>query len=1121
MTGRIFKAPVSPGEPAAKTAGKHVRRPGFRLIAVLVVMFALHSMQAFGQINTATLSGAVKDPSGAVVSNAAVIVLQTATGIARTAQTNEAGLFTVPLLQPGVYTVTVSKSGFESATESNIELQVNQLASLNITLTVGSVKQTVTVAASAPVLETETAGLGTVITTKEIDELPLNGRQFIQLLQLAPGSVPVSVSQTAVPNLGNSGSNVTPAVNGQTGRSNLFYVDGLYATDPFFGSLSMSPSVDAIQEFQEQTHTDQAQFGGSTGATVNLATKGGTNQFHGSAYEFFRNEDIEATPYFAATKGVFKQNQYGGTLGGPIIRNKLFFFGFYDGFRYTSAANNYSILPTSSELGGDFSALLPTTVIYDPATYDPTTQTSQPFSYGGKENVIDPTRLNQGILAMMKAYVPTPSGNAPAPYNNVNTAPGTTDNEQYSARVDWNIGTKDLLIVRWTVNEDTNTSPGALPTDYFAATFNGNNSGGTWVHTYSPTLVSQITAGYNSIDHGQNYNEPGAAAAFAAGGFAAGGFTDTPGGILVPHTPGLHPNGFFDLNAGWGPIGPERLGQISGSVNKQSGKHALNFGASYYWTSMYTNWSENDDYFNQTTTSNPCGAVVNSACTDTGGNSMASMLIGLPNSAGLQLGNAGVTLYDHIGALYAQDSWKIAPKLTVNFGIRWDYTSPVTEANNRLSGFDIHSGEWYIPKGDADAPTYPLPAGVIVSNTNTITKPDYKNFSPRVGFSYQALPKTVVSAGAGVTFDNWSGATQAAQNARGAWPSGYDASISDLNQAGITPGATAQTPFGALAPNIPTSPFPSGGGFLDTAFKNAYSWQWNLQVQRELGQNGALKLSYVGSQTSRSPIEVPFNISTVLGPTQVVPFPEMSNFTMIQSIGHMSYNAFEAQYTKRYSGGLSVNAGFTWAKNINVGCADYWEGCNIQDPYQMRTNRGIDDVDIPVIFTVSAVYELPFGKDKPFANSGVPSMLLGGWQINGIVGARAGQPFTPTINSDNANGGGGMEERPNVSGSTKGPRTLSEFFNTAAYSEPAKYTYGNAGRNSLLGPHYTDVDFSLFRSFRFLEHYDAQFRAEAFNLFNHPNFANPAATFGNPGFGTISSINGFPRELQLAATFRF
>ena len=199
-------------------------------------MFALHSMQAFGQINTATLSGAVKDPSGAVVSNAAVIVLQTATGIARTAQTNEAGLFTVPLLQPGVYTVTVSKSGFESATESNIELQVNQLASLNITLTVGSVKQTVTVAASAPVLETETAGLGTVITTKEIDELPLNGRQFIQLLQLAPGSVPVSVSQTAVPNLGNSGSNVTPAVNGQTGRSNLFYVDGLYATDPFFGS---------------------------------------------------------------------------------------------------------------------------------------------------------------------------------------------------------------------------------------------------------------------------------------------------------------------------------------------------------------------------------------------------------------------------------------------------------------------------------------------------------------------------------------------------------------------------------------------------------------------------------------------------------------------------------------------------------------------------------------------------------------------------------------------------------------------------------------------------------------------------------------------------------------------
>jgi hypothetical protein len=1089
------------------------------------MLLALYSTHALGQINTATVFGTVKDGTGAVVPDASVAVVQTATGITRTAQTNDAGLFTVPLLQPGVYAVTISKAGFQNATEPNVELQVNQLASLNFTLTVGSVKQTVTVTEAVPLLETETAGLGTVIATKEINDLPLNGRQFIQLLQLAPGTVPVSVSQTAVPALGGGGSNITPAVNGQTGRSNLFYVDGLYATDPFFGSLSMSPSVDAMQEFQELTHTDQAQFGGSTGATVNLATKGGTNQFHGSAYEFFRNENLAATPYFAASKGAYKQNQYGGTLGGPIIRNKLFFFGFYDGYRQTQAANNVAILPTTAELGGDFSAILPSTVIYDPTTYDATTGQTRPFT----SNIIPPGQLNQGILAVMKAYVPTPTTNSPNTDNFTNTAPATIDNEQYSARVDYNIDHKDLLLVRWTVNENTNTSPGQLPTDYFAAGFNGNNSGGTWVHTFSPTLVSQVTGGYNSIDHPQQYNESNAATVFAAGGFSAG-FTDTPGGILVPKTPGIHPSGFFDLNAGWGPIGPQRLGQVSGSVNKQSGKHALSFGASYYHTSMYTNWAENDIGFNQQATWNPCGtgSPASSNCVGVGGNSIASMLLGLPDSAGRQLGNSGVTLADHIAGLYAQDSWKIAPKLTVNYGIRWDYTSPVTEANNRLSGFDIHTNEWYIPKGDADMPAGPLPAGVVISNTNTITKPNYTNFSPRLGFSYQAWPKTVVSAGLGVTFDNWSGATQAAQNARGAWPSGSSQDPTNLNVAGVTPGATAQNPFGNTQPLIPASPFPSGasgsGGFLDTAWKNAYSWQWNFQVQEELGHSGALKLAYVGSATSRSPIHVPFNISTVLGPTQVVPFPQMQEeFGMLQSIGHMSYNALQAQYTKRYSGGLSAVAAFSWSKNINVGCADYWEGCNVQNPYDMRSNRSVDDVDVPLVFTFSSVYELPFGKDKPFATSGVQSMLLGGWQINGIVAARSGQPFTPTINFDNANANGGDSQRPNVTGSTSGPKSLNEYFNTSAYSVSARYTYGDAGRNSLRGPGYTDVDFSLMRNIRFREHYNVQFRAEAFNVLNHPNFGNPDGGVEDANFGKITSINGSsaPRELQLAATFKF
>jgi hypothetical protein len=1097
--------------------------PGFSVPALLavvlaVVMATLGGLPLFAQINTATLSGSVSDSSGAVVPDATVVVVQTGTGTTRTVQSNASGLFTVPLLQPGIYDLTISKTGFENTKQSNIELQVNQLASLSLTLTVGSVGQTVTVSGAVPVLNTQTAGLGTVIAPKEINDLPLNGRQFTQLLQLAPGTVPVSVSQGAVPSLGGAGSggNVTPAINGQTGRSNLFYIDGIYATDPFFSTVSISPSINAIQEFQEQTHTDQAQFGQSTGGTVNLSTRGGTNDFHGSAYEFFRNANISATPYFAATKGAYNQNQFGATVGGPIIKNKLFFFGFYDGYRETQSATNQSILPTTAMLSGDFSALLPTTVIYDPATYNPATKTTQPFA----GNIIPQNRLNQGVLSVLKAYVPTPTANLPDSINYINTSNSTLDQDQGSVRVDWNIGPRNLLYARWTISNATTTSPGQLPINPFVEGFNGNNSGVNWVHTFSPTLVTQFTGGYNSIYIPQQYLQPNASAVFTAGGFGAG-FTDTPGGILVPKTPGLHPSGYFNLNAGWGPIGPQRLGQFSGSVNKEAGSHALMFGASYYITGMYTNWAEDDVNFNQQATWNPCGALTGGVCTGEGGNSVASMLIGLPNSAGRQLGNAGVNLRSHVIGLFAQDAWKVRPGLTVNYGLRWDYTAPVSETDNRLSGFDIHTNQWYLPKGDVDTPTGPLPTGVVILNRKTINTPDYKNFSPRLGFSYQVLPGTVVSAGGGITFDNWSGALQAAQNARGAWPSGSSQNPANLNIAGVTPGATAQNPFGNTQPVIPGSPFPSGGGFLDTQWKNAYSVQWNLQVQQQVGNSGVFKLTYVGSSTSRSPIQVPFNVSTQLGPTQTLPFPQMQNgFNMIQSIGHMSYDALQAQYTKRYQNGLSVITAFTWSKNINVGCADYWEACNIQNPYDMRSNRGPDDVDVPVVYTFSGVYELPFGKGKTYATEGMKSKVFGGWQVNGIVAARGGSPFTPTINFDNANANGGSQ-RPNLVGPTTGPKNVNEYFNTAAFAVPAPYTYGNAGRNSLRGPGYTDVDFSLFRNFAILESKNLQLRAESFNVLNHPNFANPDGVLEDATFGKITAINGAPREFQLAATFTF
>jgi hypothetical protein len=1117
MSRGIRKAPLSNPRvfPQSKVGG--MRALAVKSVVLLAVLLGLPSTRMFGQINTATLSGTVKDSSGAVVPDASVVVTATATGTTRTIRTNAAGLFTAPLLQPGIYNVAISKEGFSTTEQSDIELQVNQSASLDFTMNIGSVGQTVQVSGTEPVLNTQTAGLGTVVAPKEILDLPLNGRQYTQLLQLAPGTAPVSVSQTAVPGLGGN-ANITPEINGQTGRSNLFYIDGIYATDPFFTTVSISPSIDAIQEFQQQTHTDQAQFGQATGATINLATRAGANRFHGSAYEFFRDAPLAATNYFAAVKGAYNQNQFGGTLGGPIIKNKLFFFGFYDGYRQTQAANNVTIVPTPAELGGDFSAILPTTVIYDPATYNPQTGQTQPFP----GNIIPSNRLNQGILAVLKAYVPAPATNNPTGLNYTNTQSSSLTQDQYSVRVDYNVSAKDLFFARWTVSDATVGSPEKIPNNTYVTGFNGNNSGFNWVHTFSPTLESQVTVGYNSLNLPGGYDQPNAASVFTTAGFAAG-FTSTPGGVSPPEIPAIDPSGYFSFYASQGGVGPQRVVQFSGSVNKQAGRHALMFGASYYLSTTFSTGAGDVLSFNQQATWNPCGTETGGICNGEGGNSIASMLLGLPVNASRILGDAGVNLRSHIAGLFVQDSWKLFPNFTLNYGLRWDYTAPVTVGGNRMSGFDVHTDEWYLLKGDADTPSGPLPAGVVILNRNTITTPDYRNFSPRLGFAYQPRPETVVSAGAGVFFDNWSGATQFAQGGRGGWPSGSSQSPANLNIAGITPGATAQNPFGNTLPVIPDSPFPSTGQFLDTAWQNAYSWQWNLQVQQQLGNTGVFKLAYVGSATSRAPLQVPTNISTQLGPTQVLPFPQMRDeFYNYTSIGHLNYHAFQAQYTKRYSSSLSVITGFTWSKTIDIGCADFQEGCNIQNPYDMASNRGVSAVDVPLVFTFASVYQLPFGKGKAFATEGAKSKVLGGWQVNGILTARDGTPFTPTINFDNANANGGTQ-RPNLvpGTSTIGPKTLTQYFNTAAYTVPAPYTYGNAGYNSLRGPGYTDIDFSLFRNFAMFESSNLQFRAEAFNAFNHPNFSNPDGVLEDATFGQITSIYGTPREVQLAVKFTF
>lgn len=1067
---------------------------------------------ANAQTGAATVTGTVVDSTGAAMPGASVKVSNTASGQVRETQTNSSGSYSVPLLQPGVYNLTISKEGFATAERTSITLLVDQVATIDLSMQVGTLGQVIEVGGQTQVLETATASQGNVITEKTMVDLPLNGRQITQLLTLGAGVVPLDISQNNYtrPQLGAGA--LIPSINGQPNRSNLFFLDGAYATDPFFTGFAISPSVDAMQEFKAQSHADLSEFGGAMGGVVNMVSKSGTNEFHGAMYEFLRNADLEARGFFPATKGAYKQNQFGATLGGPILRNKLFFFGYYDGYRSVQAASSLVSVPTAAQIGGNFAGSNP---IFNPYTAVP--NPAKPGSYlfsPFPNNVIPTSLLNPGIQAVLKALVPLPNYSG-AGVNYINTQSKTINQDQGGVRIDYQVGQKDSLFGRYSLNNETQLAPNNLATTPFQTQFNSRNATASWIHSFSPTLIAQGTVAYNYLQIPQQYVTAGNVdQLFQTAGFGAG-FPEKPGGIQINTIPTMTVTGYFTAQQGWGPIGPMNVGQESGSVSKVAGNHDLKFGAAFYKTWLYTNWANNSETYTSQNTADP----TNPSST---GNAVASLVLGTPFSAGRSFGDSSVAVRMTEIGLYVQDSWKISPKLTINYGLRWDYTSPVSEKYNRESVFDVYTGQWILAKGNRDAPST-LPPGVVELSRNTIISPNYDNFQPRLGFAYRILPKTVIRSGGGMFFDNWSEAIQMTQGPRGAWPSGSQQSPTNLNLAGVT--ATAQNPFTGLPGGIPTTPFPSSSGALDPRWKNAYSVQWNFEIQQELSNDSSFSVAYVGARDNRLMVSLPSNYAQP-GPGAVnprrpyaQPYGNVLNFSVPFSIGRAHYESLQLRYNKRFSKGLNVFAAYTWSKNIDIGCSD--DGCSIQNPSNLHLERGLAAVNIPQVFVLSWDYALPFGRGAKYLNRGGPvGWLVSGWQVNGITQARDGQAVTPTINFDNANNGG-SNQRPNIVGnpSLSNP-TVQQWFNTSAFKVAAPYTFGNAGRNIIRGPNYVDFDVSVLRNFRITERTNLQFRSEFYNVFNHPNFNPPGAQLGTSTFGVITSTLP-PRDIQMALKLTF
>jgi hypothetical protein len=1123
----------------------------------LLAMIIMGSVPAHGQLDAGTINGTVTDSTGAVIPGVEVVITNKGTGQSRTTVTNQTGSYSVPSLDPGAYTLTFSKSGFDTSRQEGMTLHVAQVANLNVTLAVGSATQTVEVSASTISLDSTDTSLGTVIHEQQVQDLPLNGRQFSQLLQLAPGTVPIDNSQNAgkAPSFGAGAA--SPGVDGQTNRSNIFYLDGIIASNPFFGGFSFSPSVDAIQEFKAQSHTDQSEFGQATGAIVSVVARAGTNTFHGGVYWFVRNTSFDATNAFSDTKQPYHLNQFGGSLGGPILKNKLFFFANYEGGRQViTPSANFSTVPTDAQRSGDFSGVLPgnvSPIIYDPSTYDPVTNTESAFP-GNKIPNVDPQ-----MLALLNGVYPHANHplNASGQNNYLATTKNTTFGDQGSIRVDYVIGQSDALTGQYAQNEASLTQPSSLA-NQFVTGFNGKNTGVTWTHTFNPTLLMDITSGYNNLNIPQGILVAADQdAVFTAAGLGAG-WNKNPGLTPVTLIPGysLEGGNYTGFWNGAGPIGPMHIYQVGGTISKTHGSHNMKFGASYYRTWMYTNWNGNNMDFSFKGTWNAACQFVTAPTAQcptydasagnlgAGGDPVASMLLSAPIDGTRNLGNSGVNLIENTPAIFGQDTWKVSPTVTINYGLRWDYSAPMREANNRLTSYDIYGAQQYlIAKGNVDLPSGPLPANTVVLNRHSITTSHWADFSPRLGIAYQFKPTTVFRIGAGRTFDDWGLPLQVGQQVRGAWPSGLaqQASTKPLNTVGTsfkpdgTP-VTGQDPFYGPAV-LGASPLPAGGlGFQDTKWVPASSFQWNGEVEQGVGKFGVWSIAYVGAHTTHQTLLQPYNLaapSPIPLSARINPFPDQvfgGVGQVLRSTAGSNYNALQTKLTKTFSSGLTYGIAYTWSRSLGLSsCNGDFSNICVQNIVNIAQNYGPTDLDVPNIFIANATYQLPFGRGMPHLNTGAEAVIFGGWQLNTIVSLRSGTVINPTngSNSDTANAGGG-NQRVNINGNPEhgAPHKRGEWWNPNVFSLPEPGTYGNASINSLRGPSYRNTDFSVFRNIPFNERVNLQFRFEAFDLFNRPNLGQPNGSFGSGGFNTITSTvpttgPGANRNIQFALKLLF
>jgi hypothetical protein len=1115
-------------------AGTTCTRAVGALLLGLALLLEFQPRMAAAQAVTGTILGTVTDATGAVLAGAKVTLTNEGTGFSRIVTSDASGEYTVPQVPTGNYTVLAEMTGFKATALSNVQVGVDQRVRIDVSLEVGQMTESVTIEATTPLVQTNSSELGTTVSEEQIKTLPLNGRNFVSLTRTVPGVV------RGIPgsNIDGAGSlawraSASFSANGQRSRDNNYMLDGVDNNETWLQTVVLFPSVDSLDEFKLQTSTYSAEFGRSLGGVVNLQIKSGTNTLRGSAYEFLRNDALDANNFFnnraGRDKPDFSQHQFGGTLGGAIFKDRTFFFGDYQGHREKQGQTFLSNVPSMKMRQGDFSEL--TRVIYDP-------QTGLPFP----GNVIPVDRWDDASKAILEQLYPEPNaagsvGSFGQPINNylINPTKERQDN-QFDVKIDHNVSSANRFFGRYSYEKTHRLQPATLPHGDNGATFgagDGNIKAQGFAfndtHSFGSNWLNEARFGWTSIKFNMTSIDFGENLAQAIG---------IPGINTSPATSAMTQMDFQNIrdlgaNSNQPLITNQNDFQIFDNVTWIKGRHTLKTGGSLTLRSREVLNADNivgQFQFNNNQTSN-CAGKPNTCTLDaTTGFDAASFLLGhafqkIRNLSGITASGEIQTYTEKRPefSVYVQDDWRASSKLTLNLGLRWDVYPPWLEVDNRQSNFDETTGLFVVASDDAEI------GGVHVGRRlQTYSKGDV---GPRLGFAYdfKGDGRTVVRGGFGVFWNFTPGGTSSSKAQNQPFLQSLAIQPTPVSSTGVNVIVSdgLPTPTG-VDPNTP----PTGNtrSIFDRDFRDGYARNWNINVQRAIGANYMVEAAYVGSQSRDMVIKVDINQAPatvgVSDSNVNRPFigitPGMRQMSESQSIGTIDYNGLLLKFQRRFANNFSFLNSYTFGKSMDIASDNEAGLTNNYDVVGYHHARS--EYDVRHTFSSSVIYEVPWARER----------IYGGWQVNGIVFLRSGLPFTVVQAQNVRSTNTGNRPDRICDGKLDNP-TVEKWFDTSCFVAPTDTTgtYGNAGRNILEGPGQFNIDASLIKNTK-IGRINTEIRIEAFNLLNHPQFANPVNNIGNQlgnaSFGQLTQMLSNPscslcgtieRQVQIGLKMRF